>query len=333
MFLHAATWGYSLAIGVRNAAYRRGWLRVRTLPVPVISIGNLTTGGTGKTPVVAWIVNELVARGQQPAIVSRGYRSLGPEGNDEKKMLARLCPGVPHPQHPRRYQAALPLLRDGRADCIVLDDGFQHQQLARDLNILLIDATRPWGGDHLLPLGRLREPVAGMSRADLILLTRCDLADESALAGIQQRIRSFTAVTVLRTRFVGQTFSNAVGLRVNATQMQQRRPLAFCGIGNPGGFQTGLRQLGLDLPAARFVAFPDHHHFSRDDFQHVTELARQQECETLLCTHKDLVKVPESAFENLPVWALDQSLDFIDAPDPLWAALRTLFPGQLTATS
>src|SRR5690606_8255127 len=136
---------YGAAVQWRNFAFDRGWYRVHRAGVPVISVGNLTTGGTGKTPLVAWLVHQLEQLGASPAILSRGYRSVDSHANDEKLVLDRLCPGVPHIQNPDRVAGARAALADGVCNLLVLDDGFQHRRLHRDLDLVLIDALNPWG--------------------------------------------------------------------------------------------------------------------------------------------------------------------------------------------
>ena len=170
--------GYRIVIALRNVLFDCGLRKPRRVAVPVISVGNLTTGGTGKTPVVALIVELLVQLERRPAIISRGYRSVDGEANDEKRVLERLCPGIPHEQNRSRFQAAESLLQKSARDIIVMDDGFQHRQLHRDFDIVLIDATNPFGYGSLLPRGLLREPLSALRRADLVLITRADMEDQ-----------------------------------------------------------------------------------------------------------------------------------------------------------
>ncbi len=143
--LYVLSQGYRAVVAARNFLYDIGWKSVQKVSVPVISVGNVTTGGTGKTPVVAMIVQVLQSQRRQPAIISRGYRSVDGQGNDEKLVLAQLCPGVPHEQNVSRYQAARVILDSTDSNVIVMDDGFQHRALHRDLDIVLIDATNPFG--------------------------------------------------------------------------------------------------------------------------------------------------------------------------------------------
>ncbi|MBI5364060.1 MAG: tetraacyldisaccharide 4'-kinase, partial [Planctomycetes bacterium] len=184
---------FELAVRARRTAYDRGWLAGTKLPVPVVCVGNLTTGGTGKTPLVAWVVRELVARGFRPGILSRGYGAKPGEKNDEALLLERLCPNVAHVQDKERARGGARLVELG-CDAIGLDDGFQHRKLARDLDLVLVDATRPWGlaADErgravqaLLPRGLLREPPSSLARAHALVITRCDAVTQAELARLQ----------------------------------------------------------------------------------------------------------------------------------------------------
>ncbi|HZW29293.1 MAG TPA: tetraacyldisaccharide 4'-kinase, partial [Isosphaeraceae bacterium] len=174
--LSCAAAGYGAAIALRNGSFEHGWLRVHRLGVPVVSVGNLTVGGTGKTPMVEWLARWFRARRRRVVIVSRGYR--GEQGlNDEGLVLEENLPDVPHLQDRDRVRAGRVALQELEADILVLDDGFQHRRLARDLDVVLIDALEPFGLGHLLPRGLLREPVRSLRRADLVVLSRADLVD------------------------------------------------------------------------------------------------------------------------------------------------------------
>ncbi|MEZ6127839.1 MAG: tetraacyldisaccharide 4'-kinase [Planctomycetaceae bacterium] len=161
---------YSMLMQLRNAAFDIGLKATHRVDVPVIAIGNLTTGGTGKTPIVAFLVRQLQELGWRPGIVSRGYRADSSGENDEKRVLAGLCPGVPHEQNPDRIAAARKLLAETDVDVIVLDDALQHRRIHRDLNVVLVDASNPFGYGYELPRGLLRESLSGLKQADLVLI-------------------------------------------------------------------------------------------------------------------------------------------------------------------
>jgi len=303
-------------------------MKTQSVSCPVLSIGNLTTGGTGKTPTVAWLVQQLLRLGCQPAIISRGYHSLDGEENDEKRLLDDLCPGVPHLQHRHRFTAAQQVLQSTTTNAIVLDDGFQHRQLHRDLDFVLIDALNPWGFNALLPRGLLRERMGQLARADVIFITRCELAGEEQVARIQQQVQSRTAAPILRTAFRATQFVNSTGVTFSLEQVAERKTVAFCGIGNPDGFQQALARVAVDISAENFLRYPDHHHYSETDLQRIGERAESQQAEFLLTTRKDLVKIRRDQLGTVPLWALDIQLTFLDDPTFLIGMLRTLFPEQ-----
>lgn len=317
---------YGSAVGIRNSLFDRGWKRIDQVPCPVISVGNLTTGGTGKTPVVAWLVNRLRERGRRPAIVSRGYRSLDAEGNDEKRLMDQLCPEIPHRQNPRRIDSARAIVAGEEADVIVLDDGYQHRQLHRDFDLLLVDATNPWGFDRLLPRGLLREPMAGLKRASLVLITRCEHASPSRIQEIRETVRRYADVPVETSRFLTRDLVNVRGERLRAVEFAGRSVAAFCGIGNPEGFRSSLQASGLTLDAARVRALPDHFHYGPEDLRALGVWGQATGATVLVTTRKDLVKIPAAELEGIPLWALDLELE-PDRRDVLMSQLDRVLAG------
>ena len=186
--LSAASLPYAWAVRLRNRGYDRGWIGAYRSPVPVISVGNLTVGGTGKTPCVEYLARYFQDHGTRVAILSRGYGSLnGP--NDEAQVLAENLPGIPHLQGADRAAIARQAVEQLAAQLLILDDGFQHRRMVRDLDIVLIDATNPWGHNRLMPRGLLREPLASLRRAAVVILSRADQVAVSALDAIATRIR------------------------------------------------------------------------------------------------------------------------------------------------
>lgn len=297
---------YSWATSIRNLAFNAGIRKQHSVSVPVISVGNLTTGGTGKTPVVAWIVNSLVDDGQKPTIISRGYRSIDGEANDEKLVLEQLCPNVPHIQNPDRVAAAEEAIRNG-ATSLVLDDGFQHRRIARNLNIVLIDATCPFGYGHQLPRGLLRESIQSLNRADVVIVTRTDQANEQQLTTIRTVVaKANSGIPLFETRFAPTRLINHSGLRrdleVNGNSS------AFCAIGNPEGFAQTLQAIGVQLKW--FESFPDHHHYDSNDISRLTELVNQHRIDVLLTTQKDLVKLKCDRIERAELWAVEIEAQF-----------------------
>ena len=295
---------YNAAVRTRLAAYQRGLLSTSRLPKPVISIGNLTVGGTGKTPLVEWVCRELAAADRKICVLSRGYGrekskrrvvvsdgasvlATEPEAGDEPLLLATNLVGIAAViSDADRFSAGLWAVENLGTDVFVLDDGFQHLQLARDLNVLVIDATDPWGGGHLLPTGRLRESISGMTRADCTVITRADRA--SNLESLKNEILELTS-----GRAVFSSIMNVRGLKSLAGEIVSHeisKPIAaFCGIGNPESFFTQLRAEGLVV--TRTEQFPDHHRYNQADIEKIIKNATSAGAKALITTAKDSVKL------------------------------------------
>jgi tetraacyldisaccharide 4'-kinase len=289
------SFAYRGIIGMRNAMFDAGLRTIRRTSVPVISVGNLTTGGTGKTPIVALVVHELQQSGRSPAIISRGYRSVDGQANDEKLVLERLCPGVPHEQGASRDRAAQILIARDSIDVIVMDDGFQHRQFSRNLDIVLIDATNPFGYGHLLPRGLLREPLSSLRRADCVLITRADMVSDEQVNQIEQKVRQ--AAPQLADRIDRVTFNptgliDGTGQRFPLSQFTGKPVLLISGIGNPDAFEATCLRSGLQI--AGTLWFPDHHHFAVKDLHRIIEHREHLKAVCVVTTLKDLVKLPNT---------------------------------------
>lgn len=291
--LGVASLGYGLVIRIRNGLFQHGWKSIQRVTVPVISVGNLTTGGTGKTPLVAMVCQLVQESGLRPGIVSRGYRSVGGEANDEKLVLNLLCPGVPHAQDPDRVMAANSLTISEHVDAVVMDDGFQHRRLHRDLDIVVIDATNPFGYGFLLPRGLLREPLSSLQRADVAIITRSDLVAEPVLAEIERRIIDAApqlAGNILHVVFKPTSLRNPDGTKLSLNDVATRPVYLMAGIGNPDAFQATVVQAGMRVAGTSW--FPDHHHYSSDDLIQVQQKAKASNEAMVVTTLKDLVKFP-----------------------------------------
>jgi len=317
--------GYAAAVRCRNRLFDLGLRRAYRPPAPVISVGNLTTGGTGKTPCVAWLANRIAAEGRNVVLLSRGYKALGETGrlNDEKLLLDQLCPGIPHLQNPDRRASARVACREHAADVLILDDGFQHRLLVRSLDIVLIDALEPFGYGHMLPRGLLREPVSSLKRADVVILTRADQISEPQRVALLVRLsrvrpnRPFVTVS-----FPPEGWLNAEGETSTINALAGKRVAAFCGIGNPAGFERTLSNLDLDVAA--MWHFEDHHHYTQADFEALAAWSDECRAEALVTTHKDLVKIPHVRLGECPVWALRIGMDILDGAEMIEGRLEEL---------
>ncbi|WP_339741878.1 tetraacyldisaccharide 4'-kinase [uncultured Rubinisphaera sp.] len=299
---------YRLGLNLHQSLYRCGLKSRHAVDVPVVSIGNLTTGGTGKTPFTARLVKLLIEQGMIPGIASRGYRALKSEdshsipANDEKLVLDLMCPRTPHRQNRDRVTAAQDLIID-HADIILIDDGYQHLRLKRDVDLVLIDAVNPFGYNHLLPRGLLREPLNALKRAHLIVITRTDQITQDQLAGIEHEVRRYTYVPIVHVHFAPTGWQDHRGNTVPISESHQSA-VAFCGIGNPEGFRQGLTKLGLELNDQNWLVFPDHHHYTQDDLNQLAEVAKEHANGRLVTTLKDLVKIRDLIPQGITCQAL-----------------------------
>ena len=318
---------YGAAVRLRAAAYRWGVLRRQRIGGAVIGVGNLTTGGTGKTPMVLWIAQRLVAEGKSAGILTRGYRgepgakrSLGEAGaelaSDEAQLLkSRLGERVPLGIGADRFARGRELAKRG-IRWFVLDDGFQHQQLARDVDIVLLDASNPFGGGRLLPSGRLREPRSALARADIIVITR-----SAHSPGLEAAIRQDSAAPIF---YAEPRLDSICAMNESASEEdadpRERKLFAFCGIGNPPAFMSDLRKWGFQIAGHKF--FRDHHRYTQQDIFRVEEEARGLGAEALICTEKDAFNLPGVRGNFLNVFYCRISMH-VDREDEFWREIMS----------
>lgn len=258
--------GYGLAVRLRSLGYTGGLFESERVPVPVISLGNITTGGTGKTPFAAFVAQWFRDHAIRVTFLSRGYGAEPGAVNDEALVLNQLCPDVPHLQDPDRVASARIAVEELESQLLILDDGFQHRRLGRDLDIVLIDATNPWGYGALLPRGLLREPLSALRRAGLVVLTRVDGVTTEQLQLIKQRLQRIRGTPeCVETSFPIRRLVNSLGETADWSSLSAGQVAAFCGIGNPTAFQSVLARGGLLVEGTRFRVFPDHHRYTRED--------------------------------------------------------------------
>lgn len=324
--LGAAAAGYGLAVSARNAAYRRGWLTVTRAPVPVVSVGNLTLGGTGKTPMVEWVARWYRQRGLRVAVLSRGYRRDHSGGvNDEALVLEENLPDVPHLQDPDRARIAAVAVDELDSQLLILDDGFQHRRLARDLDLVLLDALEPFGMGRMFPRGLLREPARSLRRAGLVVLTRGDLVTPDALCDTRRRAESLAGpLRWVVTRHAPLALIGTGLAPEPLDGLKQRRVAAFCGIGNPEGFQRTISLLCGRVVG--FRAFPDHHGYGSADVADLTRWFAGLGADLALTTQKDLVKLRAASLGGVPLRALRIGLDVLEGGSLLDDALAALLP-------
>lgn len=290
-FLWLLSFGYLGAVKTIQGLYRLKLLKKKSLPRSVISIGNLTLGGTGKTPLTGFVAEYLQEKGYVPAVLIRGYGAY--KGvSDEVELYKELCPGLRVAQGLDRFACGWEVLKENpKVNVFVMDDGFQHWALDRDLEIVVIDATDPFGNGFLLPRGNLREPLASLRRADIIVLTKVDLGAGN-VPQIYEVIRrkNFHAVFVesvyAPTRLVDLKDK---GKSQDLAGLKGREAGLFSAIGNPQGFERTMLALGCKVQAA--YAFPDHYFYTKKDLEKITQDAAAQGIKTLITTQKDAVKL------------------------------------------
>lgn len=309
-FLRATESLYGCAVAFRNARYDRAGPKAE-LPIPVISVGNLTVGGTGKTPFVVDLLKRLDRMGSSPAVVSRGYRAAGGQPNDEERLIRQSVPSAVCVAERHRAWGGEVARASFGADVIVLDDGFQHRQLARDLDIVLVDVTCPFGFDHLLPRGLLREPVESLRRADLVVLTRCDQASLAALARTEARVRKITGARTCLLKCTHRVTSlEHLDRSPVGDSLEGKRVVLFAGIARPSTFVTTVASLGVEVVGERW--WPDHYHYRRRDVHALRRAGRFPPHDLLLTTEKDAVKLAElDGLDNTDIVVVKVAIDFV----------------------
>lgn len=307
---------YTIAVSARNRRYDRGSAEIHRVDVPVITIGNLSLGGTGKTPMVKWLARRLQNAGLRVAIVSRGYGAKDGKHNDEALELAQALPNVPHLQNRDRVAAAQQAIREFQSQVLLLDDGFQHRRLGRDLDIVLLDALEPFGFEHVFPRGTLREPVTGLARAGVVCLSRADAISKYERDAIRQRVsRIAPNAAWCEAAHSASKLVNTHGESQPLEFLAGHRVAAFCGIGNPAGFRHTLTAAGCEPVVWR--EFPDHYAFTTSDQAELATMAKAANAEVLVCTQKDLVKLQRAELDGLPLWAVSIEIKFLAGQESL----------------
>ncbi len=333
---------YAVVVKTRGWLYSCGILKQKRLPCTVISVGNIVAGGTGKTPTVIWISKYLQSEGFQVGVLLRGYRRTdhhsvsvvsdgkrilisATESGDEAGMISSKLPGVPVVVGSDRYAAGLEVIRIwGHTNgALILDDGFQRRQLARDLDILTVDSTQPFGTGKLLPAGTLREPKTALRRTDVLLLTRTDLTTEPINFGRFVQEKQIFQTRHQPTRLYQLSTGEEYGLDL----LKGQCILAVCGIGNPEAFVGTLHQ--LEPKAVELLAFPDHHRYSLTDLNDISSTVREVGADIIVTTEKDSQKLEDFAVqteflppESVQFFVLGVELEITTNPEALKQRLK-----------
>ena len=344
--LSLIAWLYGLGVAIRNYLYDKGIFEVHDLGARAISIGNITAGGTGKTPLVAYVARELAAKGEKVCILTRGYgredenkrvlvsdgetvladASIG--GDEPVELATKLLGKAIVIADADRVGAAEWAKRKFGVTAFVLDDGFQHRMVRRDVDVVCIDATDPFGRRKLLPAGRLRESAENLSRADVVVITRVEQAEDiSDLISQISEIAPDSTVIECRTRLAGARLLTAetqrrrdkkTKLELSGPSLPTEHLFAFCGLGNPESFFALLRQSRMDVAESR--AFRDHHQYAQRDVDDLERSAREAGTEALITTAKDAVKLADLRF-SLPCYVAEIE---VEMDDPAAFALAVL---------
>ncbi len=348
--LQAGATAYRSAVALRNMAYDRGWAASVRLPCRVISVGNLTVGGTGKTVCVELIASKLVRQGRHPAILSRGYR--GPRRDywirwedgrvvmhgleaaaspaspaDEPQLLAAHLPEIPVVVGQYRDRAGRFACEQLNADTLILDDGFQHRRLARDCDIVLIHARMPFGGWAVLPRGPMREPLTSLRRADVLMITKADEALET-VGALRERLRAFNRDAVLVTASHAPTslVDPLSGEAQPLKRLDGARVGLLSSIGDPAGFDATVRRLHATIAWHR--QFPDHHPYRLEDWQAVAAAASSSRPDAIVTTEKDWIRLEPVVRQGPPapvsLWVLGIRMQLLSGEDDLDARLAGL---------
>jgi tetraacyldisaccharide 4'-kinase len=304
---------YAIAVFIRNRLYDFSILRKRKVNAAVISIGNITTGGTGKTPLVAYLGNYFTSRGITAAILTRGYKALKNDFSDEPAMLVKACPKAKVMVNPDRATGAEKAISEYGAKLLIVDDGFQHRKLARDVDIVAIDATIPFGKGKILPAGLLREPVSSLKRADAVVITRINQTQPENIGQIKSRISAVNPDIVFATAVHKPIYAKLMkDQRISLEQLAEKKVYAFCGIGNPDSFFQTLEELALNIVGTR--VYNDHHSYTDSDIEAICRQGRYQQADMIITTQKDWIKTALLCMEkfDIPIAHLAVELEFID---------------------
>ena len=348
--LREAAAGYAAIVWVRNFLYSRRWLRAHRVDAAVISVGNITTGGTGKTPLAVWVHKQVISnlisqisnlKSQisdfQCAILTRGYKAAKDPGlkiqdySDEVAILAESCPGAKVVVNPDRLAGAAEAIGRFGAKVLILDDGFQHRRLARDLDIVAVDATQPFGYGKMLPAGLLREPLSSLKRAQAVVITRCDQAAGAELDELEKKLRAINPrMVIARSIHAPICAKSTDGSQIGIEQLKGRKVFAFCGIGNPGAFLGTLEALGCRLVGSE--VYDDHYQYTQGTLADIYGRAGRLGADLILTTQKDWTKIIGlTAGRNDPPLAwLSIEIKFIAGQERLTSLIKETLAGKIS---
>ncbi len=351
---------YGLGVAITLSLYQFGFLKQHRLACHVISLGNITVGGTGKTPTAQRLAAAIRDMGYRVVILNRGYRARWRgdvgivsdghkiymsvnEAGDEAYQLAKNLPGVPVVIGKDRTVTGNYAVEELKAEVIILDDGYQHWQLARDIDIVLIDTLNVFGNNFLLPRGTLREPLTNLNRAHAFLLTKVDQSSDDTREIIRDTLNRYNATAIVVESIhnpqcfieIEDWYKNARANILPLEALQGRRVTAFSAIGNPSSFEQTIMDVGAELVDS--LRYPDHHEYTMAEMQSIVQkVSDNKNVDALITTEKDAVKIPSEfiySFRPLPVYVLGIEVEFVDGQEELMRLIRTCFKKPVTFSS
>ena len=339
---------YSQLVNLKLAGYKVGFFKQKKLDCYVISLGNITVGGTGKTPTAQCLARDIRDMGYRVVILNRGYRAKwrgdvgivsdgkklymdAGEAGDEAFMLAKHLPNVPVLIGAERAVTGRYAMEHFGAEVAILDDGYQHWQLQRDMDILLVDAVNVFGNGYILPRGTLREPVSHIERADVCLLTKVDQAAEGSREYIRSTVEQYNSSALIMESIhqprcfieLNDWYDNIAGEGIDVSRMKGKKVMAVSAIGNPASFEQTLSDIGAEIIES--LRFPDHHDYTIEEMKDVLDQAVAQGAEAIVITEKDAVKIPTAIVEAkwpIPVFVVSVEVTFQKGRDEFRAMLR-----------
>ncbi len=343
-FLGIAAIGYSIIIRIRNFLYDKGYLKAHRVDAAVISIGNITVGGTGKTPLVIRLCKQIQDFKSQIsncncAVLTRGYKSQTQQQAtrmDEVAILTESCPEAKVVVNPDRVAGAAEAINKFSAKVLIMDDGFQHRRLARDLDIVAIDAMRPFGYEKVFPAGLLREPLTSLKRADAVIITRCDQVSNDELKLIENKLISISPKMILvRSIHAPVDVQTIYERRMGVEQLKGKKVFAFCGIGNPDAFLDTIRRLGAQLVGSK--VYNDHYHYTDNCIVDIHRRAENLKVDMILTTKKDWTKMISNLKSQisdskwtLPFAYLEIEIKFLSGEDKLTHLIEKTLAGTIS---
>ena len=330
--LGAVSAAYSIAVRLRNFLYSAGLLKAHHVDATVICVGNIIVGGTGKTPLVVWLCKKIISD-YQCVILTRGYKSRAQEAEiltDEPAIFSESCPEVKVIVNPDRVAGAEEAAIKFGTKVLIMDDGFQHRRLARDLDIVAIDATLPFGYGRMLPAGLLREPVSSLKRASAVVITRCDQIAENELSGLEEKLRLINSDMVISRSIHAPAYVKSIDDKeISLEQLNGKKIFGFCGIGNPRSFLTTIKTTGAELVGSKI--FNDHHHYTEACIADIFEQAERLKADLILTTQKDQNKItrPASSKTEIPLAYIGIEIKFLSGEEKLWGLIEKTLAGKM----